>query len=356
MSDQKPVEELTEDEARRELARLATEIRLADHAYYAEDEPSMDDATYDGLRRRNLAIEAKYPALKRPDSPSDGVGVVPTGRFAKIEHDKPMLSLDNAFSDEDVADFVGRIQRFLGLDGSEEIAVTAEPKIDGLSLSLLYVDGQLVRAATRGDGRVGEDVTNNARTIEDVPHTLKGAGYPARIEVRGEVYMGNADFAQMNEVEAAAGRKTFANPRNAAAGSLRQLDATITASRPLKFFAYAWGGVSESFAETQTGAVDALADWGFSTNPLFKRFTRVEGLLDHYNKIALERAELGYDIDGVVYKADRLDWQDRLGFVSRAPRWAVAHKFPAEKAVTRLEAIDIQVGRTGSLTPVGRLV
>lgn len=356
MSDLKPVEELTEEDARLELARLATEIRLADHAYYAEDEPAMDDAAYDALRRRNLAIEAKFPELKRPDSPSDGVGVAPAGRFSKVEHDKPMLSLDNAFSDEDVSDFVGRIQRFLGLNGDEEIAVTAEPKIDGLSLSLLYENGKLTRAATRGDGRVGELVTANARTIQDVPHELMGTGYPDRIEVRGEVYMGNDDFAKMNESEEAAGRKTFANPRNAAAGSLRQLDANITASRPLKFFAYAWGGVSAPFAETQSGAVEALANWGFSTNPFFKRFTSVEGLLKQYNEIALQRAELGYDIDGVVYKADRLDWQERLGFVSRAPRWAIAHKFPAEKAVTRLEAIDVQVGRTGSLTPVGRLV
>lgn len=356
MSDLKPVGELTEVEAKAELERLAEAIREADEAYYAEDAPKIDDAAYDALRRRNLDIEARFPDLKLEDSPSDSVGTVPTGRFSKVEHDKPMLSLDNAFSDEDVADFVARIGRFLGLSEAEDVVVTAEPKIDGLSLSLLYENGRLTRAATRGDGRVGELVTANARTITDVPETLAGSGWPDRIEVRGEVYMGNAAFEEMNRTEAEAGRKTFANPRNAAAGSLRQLDASITARRPLKFFAYAWGGVSAPFAESQTEAVSKLSDWGFSTNPLFVSCEDVEGLLEHYRKIELGRAELGYDIDGVVYKVDRLDWQERLGFVSRAPRWAIAHKFPAEKAVTRLEAIEIQVGRTGSLTPVGRLV
>ena len=356
MSELKPVDTLTEDEARRELARLVTEIRLADHAYYAEDAPAMDDATYDGLRQRNLAIESRFPELKRPDSPSDKVGSVPSGRFSKVEHDVPMLSLDNAFSDEDVRDFVARVRRFLGLEADVTVAITAEPKIDGLSLSLLYENGELVRAATRGDGQVGELVTANARTIADIPQRLGGSGFPDRIEVRGEVYMGTAAFEQMNKDEAAAGRKTFANPRNAAAGSLRQLDSTITASRSLQFFAYAWGGISSAFADTQEEAVQKLAEWGFSTNPLFRSFEAVDSVLAHYRDIEQVRAELGYDIDGVVYKVNRLDWQGRLGFVSRAPRWATAHKFPAEKAITRLEAIDIQVGRTGSLTPVGRLV
>ncbi|MEO0883886.1 MAG: NAD-dependent DNA ligase LigA [Pseudomonadota bacterium] len=351
----RPVEALSEGEARMELARLATEIALADAAYYQEDAPYLTDAEYDALRQRNLAIEARFPDLKRKDSPTDRVGAPASDGFAKAEHGEPMLSLGNAFSDEDVADFVDKIRRFLGLSEAETVELTAEPKIDGLSLSLLYREGELVRAATRGDGRIGEDVTANARTIDNIPHALDGTGWPSSIEVRGEVYLGHDDFDALNAKEAEAGRKTFANPRNAAAGSLRQLDVSVTASRPLKFFAYAWGAPSERFAETQSAAVQAFTRWGFSTNPYFKVHASVADLIASYREIETARAGLGYDIDGVVYKVDRLDWQARLGFVSRAPRWAVAHKFPAEQATTVLEAIDIQVGRTGTLTPVARL-
>lgn len=355
MSGSVPVEDLSETQARAELARLATEIRLADAAYYADDNPHLSDAEYDAMRQRNLAIETRFPELKRKDSPTDRVGIRPKEGFGKIEHGVPMLSLDNAFNDEDVSDFAGRIRRFLGLGEEETLALTAEPKIDGLSLSLTYENGDLVRAATRGDGRVGEDVTANARTLEDVPPRLLGAGWPERIEVRGEVYMSHEDFGELNARKAEKGGKTFANPRNAAAGSLRQLDTSVTRSRPLKFYAYAWGETSEAFAQTQSDAVQKLASWGFQTNDLFSRHERVEGLIEAYTHIAETRADLGYDIDGVVYKVDRLDWQARLGQVSRFPRWAIAHKFPAEKAITKLEAIDIQVGRTGSLTPVARL-
>lgn len=349
------VEDLTEDQARKELARLATEIKLADAAYYIEDEPHLSDADYDALRYRNLAIEAAYPHLKRSDSPSDSIGTVVKDGFGKIEHGVPMLSLDNAFSDDDVQDFTDRIRRFLGLSEDEPVVITAEPKIDGLSLSLTYENGVLQKAATRGDGRVGEDVTANARTLNDVPDKLSGSGWPERIEVRGEVYISTDDFAALNAAEEEAGRKTYMNPRNAAAGGLRQKDPGITAQRPLKFFAYAWGDLSAPFADTQTRAVEALGRWGFQINDLFNAHDRVEGLLAAYRDMIERRASLGYDIDGVVYKVDRLDWQERLGFVSRAPRWAIAHKFPAEKAITTLEAIDIQVGRTGSLTPVARL-
>lgn len=349
------VDALSEKEAKAELARLVTEIKLADAAYYNDDDPHLTDAEYDRLRARNLAIETRFPHLKRKDSPTDRVGAALNETFAKITHGAPMLSLDNAFSDEDVEDFVARIRRFLGLAEAEEVALTAEPKIDGLSLSLLYVNGKLERAATRGDGAVGEDVTANAKTIDNVPHELSGKSWPERIEVRGEVYMSGDDFLAMNAAEEEAGRKTFANPRNAAAGSLRQKDVTVTKSRSLRFFAYAWGEVSSHFAETQSEAVHRFADWGFDINPLFTRHTETSDLLTAYRAIAEGRSTLGYDIDGVVYKVDRLDWQERLGFQSRAPRWAIAHKFPAEKATTTLEAIDIQVGRTGSLTPVARL-
>ena len=349
------VEDLTEDQARKELARLATEIKLADAAYYVEDDPHLTDAAYDSLRQRNLAIEAAFPHLKRSDSPSDTVGTVVKDGFGKIEHGVPMLSLDNAFTDEDVQDFADRIRRFLGLSEDEPVIITAEPKIDGLSLSLTYQNGVLQKAATRGDGRVGEDVTANARTLADIPEKLSGRGWPDTIEIRGEVYINAADFAALNAAEEAAGRKTYMNPRNAAAGGLRQKDPAVTAQRPLKFFAYAWGALSAPFAETQSGAVEALATWGFQTNNLFKAHSNVDGLLFAYRDMIERRSGLGYDIDGVVYKVDRLDWQERLGFVSRAPRWAIAHKFPAEKAITTLEAIDIQVGRTGSLTPVARL-
>ncbi len=355
MSGEPPAPKLSEAEARAELARLSIEIRHADAAYYNQDAPHMSDAEYDALRRRLLEIETAFPDLKRKDSPSDRVGAAPSDGFVKAKHAVPMLSLGNAFSDEDVIEFVARIRRFLGLSDSDELAITAEPKIDGLSLSLTYENGQLIRAATRGDGRVGEDVTLNAKVLEDVPHTLLASGWPACIEIRGEVYMRHDDFAVLNAREEAAGRKTFANPRNAAAGSLRQLDVEITRSRPLKFFAYAWGETSEPFATTQTEAIAKFADWGFPTNPLFSHHTDIDSLLQAYREIENRRPSLPYDIDGVVYKVDRLDWQERLGFVSRAPRWAIAHKFPAEKAITQLEAIDIQVGRTGSLTPVARL-
>ncbi|KJS27808.1 MAG: NAD-dependent DNA ligase LigA [Hyphomonadaceae bacterium BRH_c29] len=355
MSEATPVEKLTPEEAAVELERLAGLIAEADAAYYQDDAPLMTDAEYDAARLRNAAIEARFPHLKREDSPSERVGAAAHDGFAKAAHAAPMLSLDNAFSDEDVSDFVDRIRRFLGLGADAPVAITAEPKIDGLSLSLTYEKSKLKRAATRGNGEVGEDVTDNARTLKDIPKTLSGKGWPDMIEIRGEVYMTKQDFAELNAREAEAGRKIFANPRNAAAGSLRQLNVDITKSRPLRFFAYAWAAESAPFADTQHEAVQAFKDWGFSTNPLMIRSETVEGLLETYRDVERQRAGLPYDIDGVVYKVDRLDWQQRLGFVSRAPRWAIAHKFPAEKATTRLEGIDIQVGRTGSLTPVARL-
>ena len=355
MSEATPVEDLTREEAAAELERLALLIAEADAAYYQEDAPLMSDAEYDAARLRNAAIEARFPDLKREDSPSERVGAAAHEGFAKAAHAAPMLSLDNAFADEDVADFVDRIRRFLGLDSDAPVALTAEPKIDGLSLSLTYEKGKLKRAATRGNGDVGEDVTANARTLKDIPAKLAGKGWPDFIEIRGEVYMTKPDFAALNEREEAAGRKIFANPRNAAAGSLRQLDVEITKSRPLRFFAYAWAAESAPFASTQHEAVKDFGDWGLETNPLMSRAETVDGLLETYRKIEEQRAGLPYDIDGVVYKVDRLDWQQRLGFVSRAPRWAIAHKFPAEKATTDLLDIDIQVGRTGSLTPVARL-
>ncbi|MBI1400556.1 NAD-dependent DNA ligase LigA [Hyphomonas sp.] len=355
MNGGKPVGALTEAEAAAELARLAQEMAEADAAYYQNDAPVLTDAAYDALRLRNAEIEARFPHLVREDSPAERVGAAAGDGFAKARHGVPMLSLENAFADEDVSDFVGRIRRFLALGDDVELAITAEPKIDGLSLSLTYEKGKLVRAATRGDGQTGEDVADNARTLTDIPERLAGKGWPDSIEVRGEIYMAKADFAALNAREGEAGRKTFANPRNAAAGSLRQLDVEITKSRPLRFFAYAWGAASGPFAETQSGAVAKLADWGFQVNPLMMRTLTVEEILDYYRDIEAKRAGLEYDIDGVVYKVDRLDWQQRLGFVSRAPRWAIAHKFPAEKATTTLLGIDIQVGRTGSLTPVARL-
>ncbi len=351
----KPVEELTKAAAKTELKKLAEAIRVADAAYYQDDAPSLSDAEYDALRQRLLAIEEKFPELKQGDSPSDTVGVAPGGAFGTVQHLKPMLSLDNIFEDGDVEDFLNRVRRFLNLPADEEVAVTAEPKIDGLSMSLLYEDGVLVRAATRGDGAQGEDVTVNIRTLKDVPEKLKGKKHPARIEVRGEVYMTMKEFAAFQEAEVAAGRKKPANPRNAAAGSVRQKDASITAGRPLRFLAYTWGFVSELFAKTQMEAVEAFAAWGLPVNPAMKRATSAEALLKIYHGIEERRAGLGYDIDGVVYKIDRLDWQERLGFVSRSPRWAVAHKFPAQQAMTQLLGIDIQVGRTGKLAPVARL-
>lgn len=350
----KTVEALSADEAAFELTRLALEIAGHDVRYHRDDAPLISDADYDALRRRNHAIEARFPDLVRADSPSHKIGAMVSEKFGKIRHTVPMLSLDNAFSDSDVADFFARIRRFLKLDDGAKIAITAEPKIDGLSLSLRYENGVLIHAATRGDGQEGEDVTLNARTIADIPQRLNGEA-PAVIEVRGEVYMSHADFAALNEKAVAAGTAPYANPRNAAAGSLRQLDASITRERALKFYAYAWGEVSAFAAETQTGMVAALAAYGFATNALMARFETVDSLLAHYRMIEAQRAGLGYDIDGVVYKVDSLELQRRLGFVSRSPRWAVAHKFPAEKATTTLLAIDIQVGRTGALTPVARL-
>ncbi len=353
-ADSLPVEELTEAEAKAELARLAEAIARADRAYHAEDAPEISDAAYDALKLRNRAIEARFPALVRVDSPSTQVGAAPAEGFAKVRHEVPMLSLENAFSDGDIADFAGSVRKFLGLPEDAALPMTAEPKIDGLSLALRYEDGRLVRAATRGDGTEGENVTANARTIGDIPERLNGDA-PEVIEVRGEVYMSREDFAALNARQAEAGTKTFANPRNAAAGSLRQLDPAITASRPLQFFAYAWGAHSEPVAETQAAALARFRDWGFEVNPLTQLCDTEADMLAHYRAVEAQRATLPYDIDGVVYKVNDLALQRRLGYRSTTPRWAIAHKFPAELAWTRLEAIDIQVGRTGALSPVARL-
>ncbi len=353
MSSTTDVAQMTEAEARAELERLAALLGAANMAYHTHDAPEISDAEYDGLKRLNAEIEAAFPNLKRADSPTDQVGASPAEGFSKLRHKVAMLSLSNAFDAEDVAEFDGRIRKYLGLAQEAEVFYTAEPKIDGLSLSLRYEGGRLVSAATRGDGQVGENVTANALTIRDIPETVTGA--PEVMEVRGEVYMSHADFEALNRRQEAAGGKVFANPRNAAAGSLRQLDAGITRARPLKFFAYAWGEVSEPLAETQMGAIDRLAAFGFSTNPLTALCDGPQALQAQYQKIEQMRADLGYDIDGVVYKVDDLALQGRLGFRSTTPRWAIAHKFPAELAWTRLEAIDIQVGRTGALSPVARL-
>ena len=349
------VEDMTPRQAEREHARLEAEIKAHDEAYYAKDAPTVSDAEYDALRQRYNAIEAKFPDLRTLDSLSRKVGVAPSRGFAKVRHAVPMLSLDNAFSDEDVTDFVGRIRRFLNLKEDEDIAFTAEPKIDGLSMSLRYEDGALVKAATRGDGAEGEDVTANVKTIKDVPQQLKGKDVPAVCEVRGEVYMTKAAFLELNRKQAEAGKQLYVNPRNTAAGSLRQLDPSITASRPLHFFAYAWGEMSEMPAETQSGMLKWFKKAGCQTNPLWKTCSSVEELLAFHHDIGLQRAGLDYDIDGVVYKVDRLDLQQRLGFVSRTPRWAIAHKFAAERAATIVRDIEIQVGRTGALTPVAKL-
>ncbi len=333
----------------REIAALMAE---ADRAY-EEADPIMTDADYDALRAENLKLETAFPDLKRQDSPSEKVGGAPTGRFAKVTHARPMLSLDNAFTDEDVFDFVARVRRFLGLAEDEPVALMAEPKIDGLSASLRYEEGAFAIGATRGDGKVGEDVSANLKTVGDIPHTLQKA--PSTLEVRGEVYMSKSDFTRMNDGFEAAGEKVFANPRNAAAGSLRQKDVSVTASRPLRFFTHGLGEMSAPLAESFSGTVEALEKLGFPPNPLAKLCQSAEEALEHYRLIEEQRATLDYDIDGVVYKVDRLDYQDRLGFVGRAPRWAIAHKFPAEKATTVLERIEIQVGRTGALTPVARV-
>nr|WP_233061571.1 NAD-dependent DNA ligase LigA [Parvularcula mediterranea] len=343
---------MNEKEAAKRLEDIAAEMARADIAY-EEADPIMTDAEYDALRTENLALEEQFPKLKRADSPSEKVGSAPTGRFSKVRHARPMLSLDNAFTDEDVHDFVARVRRFLGLSEDESVALMAEPKIDGLSANLRYEKGELVLGSTRGDGSVGEDVSANLRTVDDIPHTVKKA--PDVLEVRGEVYMSKTDFAAMNEGFEEAGEKVFANPRNAAAGSLRQKDVEVTASRPLAFFTHGLGEMSAPLAETFSGTVEALEKLGFPPNPLAKLCQSADEALEHYRLIEEQRASLDYDIDGVVYKVDRLDWQERLGSVGRAPRWAIAHKFPAEKATTVLERIDIQVGRTGALTPTARL-
>lgn len=346
---------LTEAQAKAELKRLATEIAAHDKRYYQQDAPSVTDAEYDALRQRNSAIESRFPKLIRPDSPSKRIGAAPTGKFKKVRHAVPMLSLDNAFAEQDVIDFVARIRRFLKLSEDEKLAFSAEPKIDGLSMSLRYEGGELVTAATRGDGAEGEDVTANIRTLEDVPKKLKGRSMPAVCEVRGEIYMTKHAFLALNERQKAAGDTIFANPRNSAAGSLRQKDPKITASRPLGFFAYAWGEMSTMPADTQSGMIKWFESCGFKTNPLTKLCRSTEELITFHRKIEEGRAELDYDIDGVVYKVDRIGWQERLGFVSRTPRWGIAHKFPAERAMTVLKDIELQVGRTGALTPVGKL-
>jgi len=353
-AEQTPVENLTEEQAAAELAYLAAEIARNDELYHGHDAPQISDAEYDALKRRNDAIEKRFPQLIRADSPSIRVGAAPLPTFASITHSRPMLSLDNTFSDDDVRDFVSSVYRFLGQLPDGSIAFTAEPKIDGLSMSIRYENGRLVNAATRGDGTTGENVTENIKTIKEIPNRLP-AGVPDVVEVRGEVYMTKSDFLALNEKMAAEGKQTYVNPRNTAAGSLRQLDAKVTASRNLKFFAYAWGEMSEMPADTQMGMVEKFREWGFPVNPLMKRLHPVEDIIAHYKDIGLKRPDLDYEIDGVVYKVDRLDLQARLGFRSRSPRWATAHKFPAEQAFTHVERIDIQVGRTGALTPVARL-
>ena len=354
-TDKASVALLTAKEAAAEHARLTKEISEHDKRYYQQDRPTISDAEYDELRRRYNAIEARFPDLRTIESLSLKVGVGPAGRFKKVRHAVPMLSLDNAISEQDVVDFVGRIRRFLKLPDDEKIAFSAEPKIDGLSVSLRYEDAELVTGATRGDGAEGEDVTANIRTLEDVPKELKGRLVPKICEVRGEVYMTKHAFLALNERQKEAGGQIFANPRNSAAGSLRQKDPKITAVRPLGFFAYACGEMSEMPEDTQSGMIKWFEGCGFKTNPLTKLCRSTDELIAFHKKIEDGRAKLDYDIDGVVYKVDRIDWQERLGFVSRSPRWAIAHKFPAERATTVLRDIEIQVGRTGSLTPVGKL-
>ncbi len=350
-----PVADLSERQAKAEHVRLAAEIAGHDRRYYQEDAPTVTDAEYDRLRQRYGAIEARFPRLRTRDSLTQHVGAAPSSRFAKVRHAVPMLSLDNAFAEQDVIDFVGRIRRFLRLPDDEAIAFSAEPKIDGLSMSLRYENAELVTGATRGDGSEGEDVTANIRTLKDMPQHLKGKRVPPVCEVRGEVYMTKAAFLELNRKQAEAGKPLYVNPRNTAAGSLRQLDASITASRPLGFFAYAWGQMSQMPADTQSGMIKWFETCGFTTNPLTRLCHSIEELLAFHREIEARRSHLDYDIDGVVYKVDRLDWQERLGFVSRSPRWAIAHKFPAERATTVLKDIEIQVGRTGALTPVGKL-
>ena len=350
-----PVEDLMELDALVELKRLAKEIAAHDIAYHQKDAPRVSDAEYDALRQRNDAIEALFPKFIRPNSPSRRVGAPVASGFGKVTHARPMLSLGNAFSDEDVVEFFDRIRRFLSLSANDLVEVTGEPKIDGLSVSLRYEKGEFVSAATRGDGMVGENITENMRTIADFPKIILAPNLPDVLEVRGEVYMAKVDFAALNQRQEQTGRKLFANPRNAAAGSLRQLDTTITASRKLSLFVYAIGEVSGPIGKSQWALFENLKAWGFKVNPQTKLCSDAEELVVHYNSVGEKRAGLDYDIDGMVYKVNRFDWQERLGFVSRAPRWAIAHKFPAEKAQTTLNSIDIQLGRTGVLTPVARL-
>jgi DNA ligase (NAD+) len=350
----KPVADLTQPEAADELSRLADELAAHDRRYFQDEAPTISDGEYDALKRRNADIEARFPGLVRENSPSVTVGARRAEQFSPVEHGVPMLSLDNAFSPEEVEEFEARVRRFLRLP-EEAVAFTAEPKIDGLSASLRYEHGLLVQGATRGDGRVGEDVTANLSTLKEIPHRLKGSGWPDVIEIRGEIYLGHTEFEALNAAASRAGERTYANPRNAASGSLRQIDPAITARRPLRFFAYAWGLISAPFAQTQSQALERLKAWGFQTTPQWRRVEGAAGLMEAYHALEALRPHLGYDIDGVVYKVDRLDWQHRLGFVSRSPRWAIAHKFPAEQARTLLEGIDLQVGRTGAITPVARL-
>ena len=350
-----PVDELTERQAKAEHVRLEAEIAEHDRRYYQEDAPTVSDAEYDRLRQRYGAIEARFPQFHTLQSLTQRVGAAPSARFAKVRHAVPMLSLDNAFAEQDVLDFVSRICRFLRLPDGDEISFSAEPKIDGLSMSLRYENGVLVTGATRGDGSEGEDVTANVKTLADIPHRLKGKNIPAICEVRGEVYMTKHAFLALNKRQAETGGQVFANPRNSAAGSLRQKDPSITASRPLGFFAYGWGEMSEMPADTQSGMSKWFEQCGFKTNPLTKLCRGLDALLQFHHEIEAQRGTLDYDIDGVVYKVDRLDWQERLGFVSRSPRWAIAHKFPAERAITVLNDIEIQIGRTGALTPVAKL-
>lgn len=349
------VKKLSPEQAKLELARLASEIAEHDARYHGADAPIISDAEYDALRNRNNAIEARFPDLVRKDSPNLSVGSIVQSKFEKVTHPVPMLSLDNAFSDEDVWEFVSRVKRFLKLPDGHPLAMTAEPKIDGLSLALRYEDGELTSAATRGDGAAGENVTANARTISDIPKVLTGKDIPEVFEVRGEVYLGKQDFLDLNARMESEGKPAYVNPRNTAAGSLRQLDSRITASRPLKFFAYAWGEVSSEPSGSQFAMVQLFKNWGFQVNPLMGVFDSVDGLVERYRLIEESRSKLDYDIDGVVYKVDDLALQKRLGFVSRSPRWAIAHKFPAEMATTVLKDIEIQVGRTGALSPVARL-
>jgi DNA ligase (NAD+) len=351
----KPAANLDEAEAASELKRLATEIAHHDELYYRKDAPEISDAEYDALRARNGEIEARFPHLMRDDSPSLRVGAAPVEAFGKVVHRVPMLSLGNVFDEEGLRDFLDRIRRFLGLQSIDGLAFTAEPKIDGLSITLRYENGKLVQGATRGDGYEGENVTANVRTIADIPKSVAAKAFPSAFEVRGEIYMRHSDFEKLNSEQAKQGLKVFANPRNAAAGFVRQLDPSVTARRPLRFFAYGWGDVERLPADTQWRVYEALSDWGFPVNPFMRLTNSVGEMLETYREIEQRRAGLGYDIDGVVYKINRFDLQERLGFVSRSPRFAVAHKFPAEKATTVLRDIDIQVGRTGALTPVAKL-